>query len=224
MARLGKAIPWSYSGLTAFEQCPRRFHLTKIVKTVVDKPNEAALEGRVAHKAFEDYVAGTAAMPDKYAKFIPLGDKLRLADGTRHTEYKFGLTESLTPTGFFDSDVWLRGALDLAIIRPAEGIVLDYKTGNRKLDGDQLKLFAAASFKIWPWLPKVKTGYLWLKDMKMDTETFVPEQVPEIMQGFSARVQRMKVAQETDNWPAKPSGLCKGWCPVGRSNCEHCGE
>ena len=39
------------------------------------------------------------------------------------------------------------------------------------------------------------------------------------LQGFIPRIRRMERAYEQDTWPAKPSGLCAGWCPV--KTCPH---
>ena len=101
---------------------------------------------------------------------------------------------------------------------PAE---LGYKFMTYKVDGDQLKLFAAASMVLWPFLEQVKTGYIWLQSGQMDTEDFTQADKPVIFQDFAQRVHRMEMALENDDWPARPSGLCRGWCPVGKKHCEH---
>ena len=102
--------------------------------------------------------------------------------------------------------------------------MLDYKTGKPKEDGDQLKLFAATTFALEPWLESVKTGYLWLAHNKVTDASFKREDVSVIWQEFVPRVQRMQKAQELDLWPPRPSGLCKAWCPVGKRLCEFCGK
>jgi hypothetical protein len=120
--------------------------------------------------------------------------------------------------------VWFRGVLDLTILQPEKAVVLDYKTGKVKEDGDQLKLFAGATFAQYPYLQEVKTGYVWLAHNKVSTRTFVKDEVPAIWQEFIPRIRRMEVSQENDSWPPRPSGLCKNWCPVGKRLCEHCGS
>lgn len=220
----GRALPWSYSSLTAYETCPRRFYLTRISKQVIEPQTAATLHGNEVHKALELYVGGQKSLPEKYTEYQPIADKLRGAEGNKLLEYKFGLTQALKPTEFFAKDVWVRGVLDVCIVQPKTAIVLDWKTGKRKLDSDQLKLFAAAALTLWPFVETVKTGYVWLQTQQMDTETFKPEQRTQLFQDFAARVHRMEKSQETDTWPARPSGLCRSWCPVGKTLCEHCGS
>ena len=222
--KTGTATPWSYSSLTAYETCPRRFFLTRISKQVIEKQTEATLHGNEVHKAMENYVGGKAPLPEKYETYRPIADKLRLAPGKKLLEYKFGLTRALKPTEFFAKDVWVRGVLDVGIVKDDEAIVLDYKTGKRKLDADQLKLFAGAALSLWPFAKRVKTGYIWLATDQMDTESFTRDDRQPIFQDFAARVHRMETSEKNDDWPAKPSGLCKNWCPVGKTNCEHCGS
>lgn len=217
-------VPWSYSRLTAFETCPRRFYLTSIAKVVKEEQTQATLHGNEVHKALELYVGGKAALPTKYASYKPIADKIRMAPGTKHLEYKFGLTKMLQPTTFFADDVWCRGVLDVGVVREKSATALDWKTGKRKLDSQQLKLFAGASFALWPHIQTVKTGFIWLPTNQMDTEVFTRDQMKPIFQEFAIRVHRMELAEKNDDWPANPSGLCREWCPVGRSLCEHCGK
>jgi CRISPR/Cas system-associated exonuclease Cas4 (RecB family) len=222
-SKQGSPLPWSYSSLSAYETCPKRFYLTRITKQVKEPQTAATLHGNEVHKALERYVGGSAGLPEKYDAYRPLADKIRMSPGKKLLEYKFGLTKRLTPTEFFGKDVWVRGVLDVGIVQGDKAIVLDYKTGKRKLDGDQLRLFAGVAMSLWPSAKQVKTGYIWLQSDEMDTEVFTPDQKPAIFQDFAARVHRLESSEKNDDWPARPSGLCKNWCPVGKALCDHCG-
>lgn len=68
---------WSYSSLTAFETCPRRYYLTRVLKVVKEEQTAATLEGNELHKALELDVAGKQALPPKYRHLQPLTNKLR---------------------------------------------------------------------------------------------------------------------------------------------------
>jgi CRISPR/Cas system-associated exonuclease Cas4 (RecB family) len=219
-----KTTPWSYSSLTAYETCPRRYYLIRISKQVKDPPNESATHGNEVHKALEEYVAGTAPMPEKYAPYLPVADRIKAFPGKKLVEYKFGLTRALAPTTFFAKDVWVRGVLDVGLLGEKSVTVLDYKTGKRKPDSDQLRLFAGVALSVWPYAKRVQTGYIWLQTQQMDTQVFTPDDRAPIFQEFAARVHRMETSENGNDWPARPSGLCKNYCPVGRSNCEHCGR
>lgn len=224
MSKQGKALPWSYSSLSAYETCPKRFYLTRISKQVSEKQTEATMHGNRVHKAMEEFVGGKSPLPTEFEVYQPIGEKLIKSDGNKLLEYKFGLTKALTPTTFFAPDVWVRGVLDVGIIRPDEAIVLDYKTGKRKVDADQLRLFAGAALALWPHVTKVTTGYIWLQTGQIDKEEFAREHKQEIFQDFAARVRRLEQSESDNDWPARPSGLCRSWCPVGSSLCNHCGS
>lgn len=215
---------WSYSSLTAFETCPRRYELTRISKKITEPQTEATTHGNEVHKAIERAVKDAAPLPDKYKTYIPIVDAVRASPGVKHAEIKFGLTKSFTPTTFFANDVWCRGVLDLAVVQPKHVTVVDWKTGKPKHDGDQLRLFAAAAFSMYPFADSVRTGYAWLAYNKLDTDVFKREDVPELWGTFIPRVARMDEAIKSGKFPPRPSGLCKAWCPVPRSMCEFSGK
>ena len=217
-------VPWSYSSLTAFETCPKRFKLTRFDKLVSEPPTDATIWGNEVHKALELATLGDKVLGDKFKQYQPIVDKLRANPDKRLVEYKFGLTRALRPTEFFGKDVWVRGVIDYALVQPKLAIVLDHKTGKPKVDHDQLRLFAAVAFSAFPYVEKVRTGYLWLAYNKTDSKVFTKDDLPEIWGDFGTRVQRMEHAFKTGDFPPKPSGLCRAWCPVGRKLCEFCGK
>lgn len=224
MAKPANVLPWSYSSLSSFETCPRRHKLTRMDKVVTEPPSEAMLHGNAVHKALENYLNGAAAMPEKYATYEPLARKVKDQTGKRLVEYKFGVTEGFKPTTFFAGDVWFRGVIDVGVVSEKSAFVGDWKTGRPKVDGDQMKLFAAATFAAFPYLQTVRTAYLWLQHDKLDSATFKREDLPDIWNEFTPRVIRMVKAQEEDKFPPKPSGLCRAWCPVPKSLCEFSGK
>lgn len=221
---MANVLPWSYSSLTAFETCPKRFQLTRLTKTIVEPQTSATIHGNEVHKALELHLLGKAYLPEKYAAYLPLAESVKQKPGKRLVEHKFGLTDAYRPTEFFGKDVWFRGVIDVGVIGTKTGALLDWKTGKPKMDGDQLKLFAAAGFAAFPYLERIKTGYIWLAHNKMDSKDFVRDDVPGIWQEFTPRVIRMVNALDQDKFLPRPSGLCKAWCPVPRSMCEFSGK
>lgn len=217
-------LPWSYSSLSAFETCPRRFKLTRITKEVKEPPSEAMNHGNEVHKALENHINGVAPLPDKYKSYRNMVDRVIAAPGDKLVEFKFALTSSYKPTTFFAPDAWVRGVIDLGVVNDTSAVILDWKTGKPKPDADQLKLFAVAAFAQYPHMEKVKTGYVWLAHNKIDSCTFKKENVAEIWQEFIPRVVRLTRAAEKDNFPPKPSGLCGKWCPVTNDKCEFSGR
>lgn len=231
--RPGRAVPWSYSSLQQYETCPRRFYLTRISKAVSEATNPAMEEGNRKHKILEDYVKGKGGLQD-LQPMEPVMKRIMAEPAQKVAELQFGLTQDLRPTKFFGDDVWVRGKLDLSVVGPTEAHIFDYKTGKEKTDFQQLRLFAAVGFAMWPYLQTIKTAYVWLPqvDDKVNRpktkiskpEVFTAPDKVVIFQDFAGRVHKMEQSERNNDWPANPSGLCRDHCPVGRGNCEHCGS
>ena len=220
MSKPGNVLPWSFSSLNAFEQCSRRYYLTKIAKVVPDPPGEAARWGNDVHKALELAIGGSYGLGERFAQFQPVVDRVRATHGRKFVEQKFGVTNAYTPVGFFDKSVWYRGVIDMLIVRNKTALAMDWKLGKVRTDGDQLKLFAAATFAMHPHVEKVHTQYVWLGANKTTGKSFDRADAPHIWSEFKPRVARMEIAQEKDRWLPNPTPLC-AWCAVGPTRCEY---
>jgi len=156
----------------------------------------------------------------KYERYV---EKILSYEGKRVIEERIALNKNFHQTKWMAKDVWVRGIIDIGVVGSEKAYLLDWKTGKRRPDNDQLMLFAALAFAIYPWIDKVTTGFIWLKTGEFDKKVFTREQLPEIWNVFMPRLSRLAHSFENNKWTPKPSGLCKAWCPVGKSNCEFCG-
>lgn len=220
-----KPFAWSYSVLDLFENCPKRYYHLKIAKDVKETPSKEMAEGNAVHKALELRVKDNVRLPDRMQKWEPLVHKLCTSPGQVFAEQQLALDSNLKPVTWFDKRAWVRGIVDVGIKKGHRAVAFDYKTGKPKKDIVQMKLFAALMFAHNPALEQIGTGFIWLNHgMKVDKEDFTRDQVSEIWADFMPRVERITNAIETNRFPPKPSGLCNGWCPVGRDKCEFAGE
>lgn len=227
---------WSYTALTAFETCPRRFYETRVAKSIREPEGTALVLGNAAHKALELRAARGTPIPKTIQITTAQGEtaimpttgweammeKILDRPGDVLVERQIALDDRLCEVDWFDKSVWVRGVIDLGIIQGAKALLLDHKTGKRKPDTDQLKLFAALAMHVWPQLERVVTGFLWLKENKIDKDEFTRGDLSVIWDGFIPRVRRLEQAYVSGEWGPKPSGLCRDWCPV--SSCEFCGR
>lgn len=223
---MSKPLAWSYSSLTAFETCPRRYYLTKVSKEVTEPQTEATLWGNKVHKALENRLVKTTPLPESMAMFEPIAANVvnRAKGGKLEAEQKMALTKDFRTTSWFGKDVWVRGITDFTITKGDKVFIGDWKTGKPTPASAQLMLTAAMTMHQKPWVNTVINAFVWLKDGSITHKTYTREDIPEIWQEFTPRVRRLEVAMEEDKWPARPSGLCRKWCPVGKKLCEHCGE
>ena len=213
---------WSYTSLTAFETCPRRFFHVRVAKDVPDPPTDALTWGNTVHEALEKRLKGQAPLPDLLQNFEPYAAKLESLPGTLVAEQEVALTEDMQPTHWFDRDVWVRGKFDIIVDQDKRVVIGDWKTGGRKPDNDQLKLFAALASVVYPKAQQFKTLFIWLKEKKTDQATYSKEDIPKIWEHFMRRVQKYNAAHAAQTFPPKPSGLCRRYCPV--RQCEFCGR
>ena len=220
-----KKPAWSYSSLTAFEQCPKRYYHTRVKKDVPDPPGEAAKWGTEVHKHLELRVTEDKPLPEQLQYLEPMMGKILATPSDEvHAERQYCFNADFQPVTWFSKDAWCRSVIDLEVRKGDRALILDHKTGKRKPDSDQLRLFAAVKMTADKTINKVTTGFLWLKDNKIDKETYTRDDVPVIWQDYLARVARLESAMHNDKWVPKPSGLCKAWCPVGKTRCQYCGK
>jgi hypothetical protein len=210
----------SYSSIKLFENCPLRYYRQRITKDVVDEGGEASKYGERIHAFLESRLKGSG-LNAEIAQYEPLCLSVeKLArQGELHIEKELVLTDNLTATGWWDADAWLRSKLDVLVIVGDEAAVMDWKTGKRNADQFQMQMFAAQVFKHYPEVQKVKTSLVWLKTMEMDTNTYKRSGMNAIWAEIMKRIQRIHSSLEHDNWPAKPSGLCR-YCPC-RHDCDY---
>lgn len=212
--------PWSHSTLTSFETCPRRYYQTKVTREIKEPQTEATIWGNTVHQALENRAKSGQPLPEAIKSYEPLVDKIIAREGRRLVEEKMAIDSNFAPADWGKS--WARGIVDLGIVDTKKAYLFDWKTGKRKADSDQLKLMGLLAMHTYPWVEEVKTGFVWLKDNKIDQEVFTREQIPVLWMDFLPRVQRMENAYSKDRWEPKPSGLCKAWCPC--TGCEFNGR
>ena len=219
---------WSFSSIKTFDQCPKKYYHTKVLKDYKEDFNtEAIMYGNEFHEAAEVYVRGDVETLDpRFDYALSALDKLKNMKGEKLCEFKMGLTENLEPCGFFDKDVWFRGVSDLTILDREAGVakIFDYKTGKsaKYADKGQLELMALATFKHFPEVKVVKSGLLFVVCNAFIKETYTIENEPALWEKWLGEYGKLEKAFEVDTWNARPTGLCRAWCVV--LECPHNGK
>lgn len=206
------AIPaWTYSQLDKFETCPRQFYHVRVKKDFPEPPTEATIWGEKVHKALELRVSEGIPLPEGMTQWEGIAAKFAKLQGEKFCELKMAVDKNFQPAEW--DNAWSRGIADLVVVNGNKAAIFDHKTGRRK-PTEQLMLYAGYTFALFPQVDYVTTGFVWLKDKKIDKQEFIREQISEIWLEFLPRVRKLELAYEKDNWPCRPSGLCNGWCPV----------
>lgn len=215
---------WSYSSISLFQQCPQKYYRMRVVKDIVEPPQEHLLYGTAVHKAAEEYVRDGTPIPEKYAFIKPQLDALIKIKGDKHCEYEMGLTKNLEPCGFKDENVWWRGIADLIIINGDKCYLVDYKTSksSKYADTKQLELLSLAIFKHFPQVKKIKAGLLFLVVNDFVTREYEGESMGSAWIQWVDATNTLEVCMNLNVWNPKPNFTCKSWCPV--TDCVHNGR
>lgn len=213
---------WSYSQLKNYETCPKRYYHYNVVKDVHEPESDQMKEGWRLHKAFELRVKDGTPLPLGMTQHEPFMAKLAKLPGTIYPEQKLALTSSFTPVGYFGKNVWFRSVLDYTQINNHVALTLDYKTGKPSEDMTQMQLAAATLFCSQADIKRVKVGLMFVHHDQLIPAEFVREDLPEIWGEILPRVKLVEKARATQEYPPKPSGLCRKYCAV--RSCPHCGR
>lgn len=220
---MSKNVTWSYSSLSLFQQCPKKYHHLRVLKDYKEPESQQMRYGLDLHKAAEEYIKSDTPLPEGFAFMQPVLEKLKSLEGEKHCEYRLGLTRSLEPCGFFDKDVWWRGIADLLILNGDVARPLDYKTGKDKYaDLKQLEILTLAVFKHFPQVRTSKAGLLFVVHNNFIKETYTKDNEMTMWAKWIPETERLEKAFETDVWNAKPNFTCKAWCVV--TSCPHNGK
>lgn len=215
---------WSYSSISLFQQCPRKYYRLRVAKDIVEPPQEHLLYGSAVHKAAEEYLRDGTPIPEKFAYVGPKVEPFKDMPGDKYCEHEMGLTRNLEPCAFRDKDVWFRGIADLLVVNGDKARIIDWKTSksSRYADKKQLELLSLLVFKHFPAVQSVTAGLVFLV-----ADDLVPAKYERSIEESAwvhwlQETNRLDKAFETDVWNPKPNFTCRGWCPV--EDCEHNGR
>ena len=219
---MAKPIQHSFSALTTFEQCPKKYYHLKIAKDVKDSMSSAGDYGVSGHKHFENRLLKGTKLPMDLVHHEPVLSKLANARGEGLPEQKLAINKDFQPTGFFDRDVWLRAVIDYVKIDGETAIIVDHKFGKMKDDFTQVRLCAAVFSCFEPRVKDYHAAYYWAKEKKLTRQLVKNADVPEIWAEMLPRFEAIDEAAKTTDFPARKNGLCKAYCPV--VSCVHNGK
>jgi len=215
---------WSYSSISLFQQCPRKYHRLRIVKDIVEPPQEHLLYGTAVHRAAEEFIRDDKDLPPKFEMFKPQLTLMKVLKGDKYCEYEMGIRKDFTPCAFDDPDVWLRGIVDLLVVGSDSARIIDYKTSksSKYADTKQLELLSLLVFKHFPNVKKIKAALLFLVSQDLVRAKYTEEQQSAAWIRWLDIVKSLEAAMKVDVWNPKPNFTCRKFCAV--KDCEHNGR
>lgn len=201
---------FAHTLLSKFELCPRQFQHAYVLKDLPrEPPSQALKDGRDAHQAFEHRLKDGTPLPEPWRGFE--GYCLSVQGHKPLVELSLGITLSGEPSGFWDEKTWLRGKLDVAL--PTENaVILDWKTGKRREEPDELEIFGLLLKANFPLVKQVKGYYVWLKEGRVGQMHDLSSSEEKLAQ-LRQRTGRVEAALKAQFFPPIENPLC-AWCPV----------
>src|SRR5262245_17053762 len=217
--------PWSYSKLKAFEDCPRRYHETQVLKRWPEAESEQLAWGNEAHAALAATLKKGTPLPTQFALLQKWVDSVIATPGERLVEdqCQWAVDRNFKPTTWFSKTVWLRSIADVFVLDPPVALVVDWKAGaSRNVDPIQLTLTSLMAFLHFPKLKAVRGDFVWLKEDCATTQVLYREECADQWAMLLPRVERLQEAHRREHFPPKPGYFCRSWCSV--EDCEHHGK
>lgn len=205
-----RALVGSYSLFKSFSTCPYQAYRRYVIRDILYVESPEQKIGNDGHKAMELRIGGNKPLPVAFQHLEPFA---RVFDGrTVKVEWKMGVKESGHPVDFWDSDVWLRGTADVALIEGRKAYLADHKWASKWEDPFELKVHAVLVHARHPHLKQILGQYLWhrqeqvgeLHDVSNTRETWA--EIKRIRHDIDECVK-------TGQWRKQKNKLC-AWCSV----------
>jgi hypothetical protein len=221
---MSKPPAWSYSSITLFHQCPKKYHHLRVVKDIVEPKTEQLLYGEQLHKAAELYIKDGTPLPEQFLFIKSQLDTLNAIEGQKLCEYKMGLSDDGKPCGFFDQQVWWRGIADLVIVKDKTAFIIDYKTGRnaKYADTKQLDFLAMATFAHFPEVERIKGALMFVVSNDFIKKDYVRGDFLGLLRDALYLYVPLESAYTQDVWNPKPNFTCRNYCAV--HSCIHNGK
>ena len=204
---------WSYSKLRNYETCPKRHYEVDLQKNYTDESDQLVWGNRV-HGALAEACSTTTKLDTEFESYEPWVQRVRTGSGELFVEQKYAITNQFEKTSWFAPNVWFRGIGDVVRVAPPVALTLDWKTGKILHDGVQLMLMAQCIFSYYPEITKVRAEFVWLAHDCSTPEVYTRRDIAQAWGPVLDRVKAMEQATVKQDYPPKPSYLCKKYCPV----------
>lgn len=214
-----KYSPYSFSKLSTYNHCPRKFKYNYIDKAPKDKSDiTALLKGGAIHSIIEHYPEETThKLAPQYQHIVDsfvvtgLGQKYLGQKSIR--EFDFGLTKDLIPTSYSDKEALFRGSVDYICTIDDVLHLIDWKSGKSKDPRwqvyDQLMFYAIYFFKAYENINKIRITYVYVEHDEYENDIVLERQyLNNYVNDLTNNIEKV----EADEIFVKNEGKLCAWC------------
>lgn len=202
--------PLSYSSMSLYKQCPRRWAWSYIEGNW-EATSPAAARGTRIHQAIEDFFNGKTTFPSGVKELAPWQSRLEaLVAHSPVAEGEIAVDSSWVVCGYRDERAYVRGKVDLTFAHPETGHhhIIDWKTGKEYPNHvEQGQIYTAMA-------PDAETSVVqfWYIDQPHIIREWTYSHADQLIfrEKWTETVEAVRSATE---YPATPSDKCT-WCPL----------
>lgn len=221
---------FSYTALEQFETCPRQFEAQRILRVIKNAETFERSAGEDGHTVVEKAIKGTAPVPHDRPECAGMVNFAHLHfPWTRaYAEIPLALDHdwNVLPLSMNGEVPWGRtfvfAKLDFLGLNERDNTLsyVDWKFGkSTKPKMAQVEFGLLLAQLAMPSVDHAQ-GRLVFKDGVVTPPVMMPRaELPRVQAVWMARIQEVQDAIRNKDFPAKPSGLCRGWCNY--TACEH---
>ncbi len=208
----------SYSNLSDYLTCPKRFFHKHVAKDIPHETKSAAqTSGTKVHEALKKRLKIREPLPEEFRQYKEVCATVENHNSIKHLEIKLGVYSDGRSCDFFDPAVRLRGTLDLAMLNSPTALILDWKTGKPWEDPFELQIQGLLLQAHYPDLTLVTGSYVWLREAGRVGPLYrlnAAETWGKVCDLAASIAHRIKA----NNWPPDDGPLCS-YCPVPKIVC-----
>lgn len=227
-------IALSYSRLSDYRQCPRKFRLKYLDKAPNFKEDASKsphlVRGGNVHKGLENYIiklrAGQQGIPvsslAEVERTKPLIHKM-MSQYDIHPEHQVAINDQFQLVDWFANDAWFRVIFD--VIGFGQDLLLgDWKTGKindyagTMDEPGQLHYAAFVGMCVWPQFEDVHTAYFYVDHKKSHRESFAKSKDFDRLQ--AALIREHNQVNSESEWAPCVNDYCK-WCQATKDQCPY---
>lgn len=220
------AIALSWSRLSDYQSCPRKFYLKYIDKAFPqEEKNFHLIKGANLHKQLEDYVdaknAGTLTNLETFSpeiqSTIPLVDKLMSQFAKTYSETQVAVTQTWEQTEWFSKEAGWRAIMDMICVNPTHALIVDWKSGKLYDYADekgQLHLSGLIALEVLK-VETVTVSYVFVEHRHTSPITLDQSHVPALKAHFD---QQYDIVNSDKAFKPEVNQYCK-YCPATLQQC-----
>ena len=221
-----KYAPYSFSKLSTYNNCARKFKYSYLDKAPKDKvDNTALLKGGAIHSILEHYPNDARhKLAPKYQhivdSFISTDLAKRYLEEYSIREFDFGLDKDLVPTSYSDKNAMFRGSVDYICTIDDVLHLIDWKSGKSKDPKwqvyDQLMFYAIYFFKAYENINTIRISYVYVEHEGRENDIILERQYLDTY--VKQLTDNIRLVEEEESFDKSVGVLCK-WCDF-RTHCE----